>query len=150
MLLLGLGGGSLIRFFRHRFPDIAVDVVDVDPVIIHVAKTYFGFKNQSWLNIYEADARTFVDGQAKKTKMRYGLIIVDVYVGRVIPDFVWQQPFFEQIRTLLVPRGLVFINVVHDGVSAERVKTLRTILRSLFRKTQEIPVDYNTFFLATA
>jgi spermidine synthase len=149
MLLLGVGGGSLIRFFRKPFPDIAIDAVDIDPVIIQVAQKYFGLVTAKDLHIQNGDALRFVGETAKKNHRKYDLIVVDLYIGRSIPDFVWDREFLEQIHALLRPCGLVFINVVHDGKYEERVKKLRRTLQNLFSKVQEIPVDYNTFFFVT-
>lgn len=150
MLLLGVGGGSLIRFFWKLHPGIRIDAVDIDPVIVEVSKKYFKLGDIGGLTFYISDAQRFIQKEAKDTQSTYGLIVVDLYIGRDIPDFVWKRSFMEEIRSLLVKNGSVFINVVHDGVYEEQVYTLRRILKDLFPKVQEIVVDYNTFFLATA
>jgi spermidine synthase len=150
ILILGLGGGSLIRTFKSVFPDSSIDVVDIDPVIIKVAKTYFGIEDINRVQIIHSDARQFVVETAKKKQIKYGLIIVDLYIGRSVPDFVWDNTFIQTIRSLVSSHGCVFINVVHDGASLEHVRKLKLILENLFKEVQEIPVDFNTFFLATA
>jgi len=149
MLLLGVGGGSLIRFFKKLYPHITIDAVDIDPVILEVSQTYFGLGNIKGLTLHNSDALKHVEENAKKKRNTYGIIVVDLYIGRSIPDFVWEQSFFEKINVLLAKNGSVFINVVHDGKCEEYVKKLRSTLQNMFTKTQEIIVDYNTFFLAT-
>jgi predicted O-methyltransferase YrrM len=148
MLLLGIGGGSLIHFFRKIYPNISVDAVDIDPEIIHVAKKYFGLDGMADLTIINDDAQNFVKDVYKKN-ISYGMIVVDLYIGRSVPNFVWQQSFMENVKKLLTANGSVFINVVHDGENEKRVLALEKILRDLFQKVQQIPVDFNTFFLAT-
>jgi spermidine synthase len=150
MLLLGVGGGSLILFFRKRYPEITIDAVDIDPVIIEVAKTYFKLSEIEKLTFHVSDAHECMKEIAKTKHETYGIVVVDLYIGRDIPEFVWKKEFFKEIRSLLVPGGLVFFNVVHDGAYENRVKKMNHTLRSLFSKLQEIPIDYNTFFLATA
>jgi spermidine synthase len=149
MLLLGVGGGSLIRLFRTIFPDITIDAVDIDAVIISVAEKYFGLSAIRGLKIYNSDALRFVKDHIKNSRQKYGIIVVDIYIGRDIPDFVWERPFLEDIHSLLTPSGFVFMNVVHDGKYEESVKTLKHTLSDIFSGMKEIPVDYNTFFLAT-
>src|SRR5262249_40205748 len=57
VLVLGLGGGS-IPIYLHRFlPEASIDVVEIDPGIITVAKKFFGVRETSRLRLYESDGR---------------------------------------------------------------------------------------------
>lgn len=42
MTVLGLGGGALVMFLRKHF-DAHVQVVELDPTVVHTAREYFGF-----------------------------------------------------------------------------------------------------------
>lgn len=44
MLLVGLGGGGLPQFLRDFVPHVSVEVVELDPAVLDVAKEWFGFK----------------------------------------------------------------------------------------------------------
>jgi spermidine synthase len=149
MLLLGIGGGAFIDIFRKIFPIKTIDAVDIDPVIIDVAKRYFHLDDVKGLNIVTADAESYVQKQQKYHR-KYGLVVVDLYIGREIPGFVWSRAFITSIHSLVASGGLVFINVVHDGTSAKRAEKLEKIVNGLFQTTQVIPVEFNTFFVSTA
>lgn len=42
-LFIGLGGGSLPLFLSYAFPDLAITVVEIDPVVIKAASIHMGF-----------------------------------------------------------------------------------------------------------
>src|SRR3954462_5987035 len=40
MLMLGLGGGTLPLFFHSHFPELSIDVVELDPAVVEVATEF--------------------------------------------------------------------------------------------------------------
>ncbi|KAG7228851.1 hypothetical protein INR49_008629 [Caranx melampygus] len=55
VLLVGLGGGGLPQFLRDFVPDVTVEVVELDPVVLEVAKEWFGFKPDDRLTVTLGD-----------------------------------------------------------------------------------------------
>src|SRR3981189_1598454 len=43
-LVVGLGWGSLPMFLRKHYPAAEIDVAEIDPDVVDVAKKYFGFR----------------------------------------------------------------------------------------------------------
>ena len=43
ILLVGLGGASLVKFLLHVCPQTTIEVAEINPSIIKVARNYFGF-----------------------------------------------------------------------------------------------------------
>jgi spermidine synthase len=41
VLMVGLGGGSTQRAYQHYYTNVMVDTVEIDPVVVEVAKKYF-------------------------------------------------------------------------------------------------------------
>jgi spermidine synthase len=41
VLMLGLGGGSSQRSFLHRYPQVRVQSVEIDPLVVQVATNFF-------------------------------------------------------------------------------------------------------------
>lgn len=58
--VLGLGGGALCTYLHHAFPSLTIDGVEIDPVMVHLAKKYFGFTPSSNLRAHVADAYQFI------------------------------------------------------------------------------------------
>lgn len=57
ILVLGLGGGSLVRFLLQHYPQAHIDAVESRAALVEVARTYFGLPEQPALRVRIADAR---------------------------------------------------------------------------------------------
>jgi|CXWL01.1.fsa_nt_gi predicted membrane-bound spermidine synthase len=90
ILLLGLGGGSALFWLRRRFPKAHLTAIEIDPLMIDLAKKYFKVDKIKNLKIVNADAVEFI----KNTKDKYSLILMDCYQGYTTPAG------FEDIRVL--------------------------------------------------
>jgi predicted membrane-bound spermidine synthase len=110
MLFIGLGGGTSSTRFSHDYPELEIDAVEVDPVVIGVAKTYFGLTPGPRLRVYAADGRAFL----RRSNERYDVIVIDAYsqnrYGSTIPAHLTTREFFEECRDKLAPGGLVVFN----------------------------------------
>ena len=54
VLVIGLGGGTLPMAVSRILPKAEIDVVEIDPAIVRVAKKYFGFKPGGKMRVIEA------------------------------------------------------------------------------------------------
>jgi spermidine synthase len=52
LLIVGLGGGTLPLFFHSQFPALTIDVVEIDPIVVEVAKSYCGFHEDERMRVY--------------------------------------------------------------------------------------------------
>ena len=46
VLIIGLGGGTLPRALQQLLPDARIDVVEIDPAVVRVARRYFDFGDE--------------------------------------------------------------------------------------------------------
>src|SRR3989338_10377087 len=69
-LILGLGGGDVIRILSKKFPDLKIDCVELDPQMIEVAEKIFHIRQIPKLRIIQADAYKYM----KKNRRKYDLI----------------------------------------------------------------------------
>jgi predicted membrane-bound spermidine synthase len=60
MLFLGLGGGSAPKRVWRDFPELALQVVELDPVVVDVARRFFAVPDDSRLPIAVSDAREYL------------------------------------------------------------------------------------------
>ena len=100
VLLLGLGGGTMMRFLSAYFPTCALTIVEHDPAIIALAQRHFHVEHPIEL----ADAVEFVAA----TETRFDAIFVDTYGG----DGFNGPPaaFWERCTAVLRPKGCIAIN----------------------------------------
>jgi len=109
ILIIGLGGGTLPRTLRKLLPDSDIDVVEIDPAVVSVAKQYFGYHTDAHQQVFEEDGRAYVR-RMLRTDKRYELIMLDAYDHQYIPEHLLTLEFLSQVRSLLVPGGIVAAN----------------------------------------
>jgi spermidine synthase len=61
VLVVGLGGGTIPGFLRKRFPDMRIDAVEIDPGVVEVARSHFGFREDARMHAHVADGRHFIE-----------------------------------------------------------------------------------------
>ena len=64
ILVLGLGGGALCTYLHKEFPLLSIDGVEIDPVMVDLAKKYFGFTPSTNLRAHVADGFQFIKNLA--------------------------------------------------------------------------------------
>ena len=94
VLLLGMGGGSVIKTLRDDFDyHHTITAIDIDPVIISIAKEEFNIIEDQKLEILCTDALKFM----QQNDNEFDLIIVDLFVDTEIPDSLYNHSFWQHI-----------------------------------------------------
>ena len=121
VLMLGLGGGTISTYLGRHMPQLAIDVVEIDPAVVEAAKKYFGIRATDNVHYLEGDARVFLN----RHKEPYDLILVDAFHGGYVPFHLLTKEFYELLKQRLTPGGAAAFNV-HDGTKlyASTVLTL--------------------------
>jgi spermidine synthase len=109
VLIIGLGGGTLPRALAKILPGTAIDVVEIDPAVVSVARRYFRFAPGPNGQVFEEDGRTYVR-RARREGKSYDLIMLDAYDHEYIPEHLLTQEFLREVRALLKPGGIVAAN----------------------------------------
>ncbi|AKF82995.1 hypothetical protein MFUL124B02_32065 [Myxococcus fulvus 124B02] len=107
VLVVGLGGGAMPMFLRAVLPEAHIDVVDIDPDVVDVAKRFFGFREDARLKAHVADGRAFIEAK----RPAYDLIFLDAYGPESIPEHLGTVEFLAAVRARLTARGAVVGNV---------------------------------------
>jgi spermidine synthase len=107
ILLVGLGGGAMPRFLRATFPVATIDVVEIDPRVIEVARDFFDFRVDERLRTHAADGREFVE----RAGDGYDLIFLDAYGAFDVPPHLTTLEFLQSVRRRLNRNGVVAANV---------------------------------------
>jgi len=128
VLVLGLGGGSIPVYLDRFLPDATIDVVEIDPGIITVAKKFFGVRETSRLRLYESDGRVFLN----RHREPYDIIMVDVFTGSYIPFHMMTKEFYQLLRSRLTPHGVAAMNVwPAEKLFVSNVRTLKLAFDNL-------------------
>jgi spermidine synthase len=136
MLIVGLGGGTIPGVLHKHYPTATIDVVDIDPVVVQVAKEFFGFREDATLHAHVADGRRFIE----KTREPYDLIFLDAYGAEEIPYHLATQQFLQAVRRAVASGGVVVANVWDRNSNPLYDSMVRTY-QSVFDELQILDVE---------
>lgn len=107
MLVVGLGGGTIPGLLHKHYPAAMIDVVDIDPDVVHVAREFFGFREDATMRAHVDDGRRFIE----KCREPYDIIFLDAFSDEEIPYHLATQQFLRAVRRALSPQGVAVANV---------------------------------------
>lgn len=109
ILIVGLGGGTLPGVLAELLPQARIDVVEIDPAVVRVAKEYFGYQESDRLRTFEMDGRVYVK-RAIRERRHYDLIMLDAFDHEYIPEHLLTREFIGEVKSLLTPDGVLAAN----------------------------------------
>lgn len=147
VLMVGLGGGTFSNLIHRALPEMTLDVVEIDPVVVAAARAYFGVGAQedARYRVHVADAATWI----ARDDGKYDYILLDAYAGEAIPRALRGADFFRAVARRLAPGGVVAINIAElhaEGLAAAGA------FRSVFLPfdCHQAPHDGNIIIFAAA
>jgi spermidine synthase len=134
--VLGNAGGTVANLYAAAWPDVAVDGVEIDPLVTEAGRRWLGMSNPR-LTVHTADARFWLRG----TRGPFDAIVVDAYRQPYIPFHLVSQEFFELTRDRLAPEGVVAINIGTPPGRTKVVVRIAQTMRAVFPAVQERRYD---------
>lgn len=129
VLVIGLGGGSIPKRFWRDYPEVAVEVAELDPMVVDVAKRFFEVREDPRLRIFAQDGRLFL----RRTTRTYDLIILDAYFAESLPFHLTTVEFYQLVKARLSPGGAVVSNVI-GALEGSR----STLYRAMYRTQAQV------------
>lgn len=145
ILVLGVGGGTVFGLLRRLFPAAFITGVDIDATILDIAKKHFRLTDLPGLTLVHDDAKRFVH----ESREQYDLVIVDLFFGRVIPEFVTQNRFLTDLGRITSQRGGILINFLRELEYRDKSERLKKLLRKEFGRTEDFEIERNRFFFVS-
>lgn len=153
VLLIGGGVSGVLReILKH--PVAKVDYLELDPLMITLAKEYLSSSKKFALNDERVEVRN-IDGRlfVMRTSNRYDLIIVnlpDPFTAQI--NRFYTVEFFEATKRILKEKGIIFFGITSSPnyISEEQrnlLVSLNESLKRVFAEVKVIPGDTN-YFLA--
>lgn len=123
VLIVGLGGGAMVRFLTHHEPQVQIDAVEIDPAVVRLAGEFFNVRAGGNVRVHTADAVAFIES----TTERYDLILMDAFLrpssgtdATGVPSGLKTLEFLGRLKAALAPGGIVAVNInEHDTVAAD-------------------------------
>ncbi|HSC93129.1 MAG TPA: fused MFS/spermidine synthase [Gaiellaceae bacterium] len=125
VLFVGLGGASAPKQFWQDFPRLDLQVAELDPVVVDVARRYFEMPDDPRLAVAVEDGRRYLATNDR----RYDVIAIDAYFSDSIPFHLTTREFVDLLRQRLAPGGVVVANVI-GSLEGSGSKLLRAFVRT--------------------
>ncbi|KAL4578447.1 hypothetical protein LXL04_014570 [Taraxacum kok-saghyz] len=155
-VVIGLGAGLLPMFLHECIPLLKVEAVELDPVVVELARVYFGFTEDQRLKVHVTDGIKFVEDIKTENEgiNKLDILIVDVdspdsSSGMTCPaaDFI-QESFLSTVKNSLSNEGLFVINLVSRSPAVKEmvVSRMKVVFGKLF--CLELEEDVNEVIFA--
>lgn len=108
ILFVGLGGGAMPMYTRHTMTDADIDVAEIDPVIVDVARDWFGFRADARMRVHTGDGRALIE---RAPPASWDVIVLDAFSDDEIPFSLTTREFLTAVRTSLAGDGVVISNL---------------------------------------
>ena len=152
VLIVGLGGGAMVRFLMHHEPQAQIDAVEIDPVVVRLADQFFDVRSGGNVRVHTADAVKFIEA----TTNRYDLILLDAFLrpssdtdATGVPSGLKTIEFLRRLKQTLAPGGVVAFNINEHDRMADDISAVATAFGNnvaIYRS----PPSNNTVLIATA
>ncbi|MCK7589660.1 fused MFS/spermidine synthase [Subsaxibacter sp. CAU 1640] len=143
ILLLGLGGGCVIKTLRKDMAyEKHITAVEIDPVVIKIAKGEFGIECSGQLDIICNDAEAFMSLNTKK----FDLIIIDLFIDLQVPSQFMNINFWLRVIESLGSKGDIIFNM---AVKNPNIKQMKSIVSTLKSNTFQVAVHDNVNHMNT-
>jgi spermidine synthase len=146
VLILGLGGGSIIQVVNKYWPDARITAVDIDSVMIELGKKYLKLDEKK-VKVVISDAYKFLTVHRSLSTDHFDLICVDLYVGDKYPDKFNGDDFLKLISSALNPSGIAVINRLYYGEKRPESVKFGTKLEKFFKRVEVVYPEANIMFL---
>ena len=107
ILCIGLGGGTMPKFFYRLFTNAKLTILELNPKVIQIAKHFFKLPISKRFNILQGDGVQYINEVDKK----YDLLISDAFEDYGLPDEFCTISYFESCRNVLSEKGVFMINL---------------------------------------
>ena len=131
VLVVGLGAGVIPREMNHFCPETQIDVIEIDPLIVDIAKGHFYYTDDEGttthisypksdavgelvhrknpkVHTYIGDAWTVIDTLKEND---YDIVVLDAYEASYIPFQLMTSEFIEKVKKVVKEDGVVSANL---------------------------------------
>jgi spermidine synthase len=125
ILIIGLGGGSLVKYCHRHLPATRIIAVEIDPDVLALRSQFLVPPDDDRLTVIQADGADHVAQMADRGE-RINAILVDAYDHAGIANAVVERSFVENTRQILGTNGVFVMNLVAESADAKRhIETVR-------------------------
>lgn len=144
ILVLGLGGGTVVKLYNRIYKVSRFVGVEIDPTIIEISKKFFNLSDSN-LEVINDDIFNYISS----TSYFFDVIVLDAFRENKSDPNSLTKDFLKNCCQLLTGQGMFVINRVNDRVYKTTNNRLKKDLKSLYRNVYSINIHRNTFYICT-
>lgn len=140
-VFIGAGGGVGPRTFAAHGAEMRIDVVDIDPVVLDLARSHFFLEPSPRMQSIAADGRGFL----RRSGAAYDCVVLDAFtIGGRIPFHLCTREFFALCRSRLTADGVFVMNVnsALAGPAAGIYETVGATLAEVFPEVRPFALGH--------
>lgn len=139
VLVLGLGAGSALAILREELGmRCPITAVELDPVVVRLARSHFQLDRFADLTVIEGDATI----QVHALRERFDLVLVDLFEDLDLARGVDSRSFIHGLRDRCSDAGKVCFNTVaYDDLSERRCQAIHDHAQRIFNRVHEVRLE---------
>ena len=127
ILMIGLGGGSLVKYCHRHLPTTELTAIEIDPEVIALRTHFYVPPDDERLQVINADGAQYVAQMAAEGG-RTDVVLVDAYDQHGVAKAVMERVFFENAKQVLGDRGVFIFNLVAPAAESEpHIQLIRSV-----------------------
>ena len=113
LLLIGLGGGSLVKYCHRRLPGCQITAIELNPDVIALREAFFIPADDQRLSIIEGDGADHLNN----TEKGIDILLVDAFDKTGFAPSLANAAFFESAHEKLAGNGILVVNLAGEKES---------------------------------
>jgi spermidine synthase len=127
VLIIGLGGGSLVKYCHRNLPTTRITAVEIDPDVLALRSQFLVPPDDDRLRVIQADGADHVTQMVDRGE-QINAILVDAYDHTGVAKSVVEPSFIENTKQILGANGVFVMNLVAESADARRhFETIRQV-----------------------
>ncbi len=121
ILLMGLGGGSVAKYFFDHFPQCRIEAIEYRQAVAQIAHDYFDLPYSPRLNIVIDDAAHYARERCVMQREFYRFIMLDLFDSEGISPSLFNETFLTQCQAMLKKDGILVVNLWNNKAQFEEL-----------------------------
>lgn len=106
ILIIGVGGGSFVRFFKHHYSLAKIVGIEYSQRILDIAQEHFLIEESPQVQLTCECGRSFIENCTDD----FDLILIDAFDHKGMAETIYSPTFFKACADHLTPHGVVSCN----------------------------------------
>lgn len=128
ILILGFGGGSMVKILRYYFPDAYITGVEIDNKMIEIGFKYFNLYDYKNIKLIISDVINFLNSNTDY----FDIVISDIFIGCESPISISTIDFANKIKNILNNNSIYISNYSNNKDHKKNTDIIIKKIKNIF------------------